>query len=443
MGSYSELRLESLYLGSAKNEIDPLLMTLFRETDKRIVHTDVTNLELEHSYALEELEEEDTISVVQYSCSASVAKDRLELMGYTREVAELVFHQELKDEIERHEAYVTGPHGDFWKESLVVLRDLTPGKWLTALEEIGELRLKPISLGDLEANQHPPLLQYMLTHNWYGFPGYDQRPFLRLVLEAYPETAELVYDLTDLYLGGWVDGTEDLVEYADHLISDNFAMSRRIIVLTEGNTDRWILERSLNLLYPHLSDYFRFLDFEGARIGGGAGALANIVKAFAGAGIINRIVAVFDNDTAAEAAVQTLDAISIPNNIAIFQYPTLELARDYPTIGPSGLVSMDVNGLAGSIELYLGTDVLRDDDGDMLPVQWRGYDRNLKKYQGEILNKATLQQEFDRKLRACEKDASQVNQYDWAGIRLIIDEMRRAFQKKDATEILGRMPEHY
>ena len=60
----------------------------------------------------------------------------------------------------------------------------------------------------------------------------------------------------------------------------------------------------MQLLYPHLADYFTFMDFEGARVGGGAGNLANIVKAFAGAGIVNKIIAIFDNDTAGEAAIQ-------------------------------------------------------------------------------------------------------------------------------------------
>lgn len=439
MGSYSELRLASFYLGAVKNEIDPLLMTLFRESDKRISPSAIGEIELVHDYALEHFDEDEVVPVVQYVCSASVAKDRLDLMGFTTEVARLAFEQELKDDIERYEVYVQGRHGDIFSGTLRTLRELTPERWLTALMEIREHKLKPISLGDLDLDEQPTLLQYMLSHDWYGFPGYDQRHFLRLVLESCPKTADLIYDLTDLHLSDYVDGIDDLVEYANYLISDDFVMSRRIIVLTEGNTDRWILERSLNLLYPHLSDYFRFLDFEGARIGGGAGALANIVKAFAGAGIVNRIVAVFDNDTAAEAAIQTLSAIPLPSNIAVLQYPALNLARNYPTIGPSGLVSMDVNGLAGSIELYLGTDILSDAEHMLTPVQWRGFDRNLKKYQGEVLNKSMLQHEFDRKLRACENDSSQINRYDWTGLQSIIVEMRKAFQERDAAEILGRI----
>jgi hypothetical protein len=31
---------------------------------------------------------------------------------------------------------------------------------------------------------------------------------------------------------------------------------------------------------------------------------------------------------------------------------------------------MNVNGLAGSIELYLGADVLTDAQGSLVPVQW-------------------------------------------------------------------------
>ena len=137
-----------------------------------------------------------------------------------------------------------------------------------------------------------------------------------------------------------------MVEYADALLTADFAVSRRIIVLTEGNTDKRILERSLNLLYPHLSDYFR-----------GAGELIKIVKAFSAAGLINRILDMFDNDTAAKSALGGLKGMLPPDNIVVLKYPALESAINYPTLGPTGVVNMDVNRLAGSIELYFGNDV--------------------------------------------------------------------------------------
>jgi len=247
---------------------------------------------------------------------------------------------------------------------------------------------------------------------------------------------ELVYDLTDLVLGGWIEKSSDLVEYAEELISADFVISRRIIALTEGITDKWILERSLRLLYPHLSDYFRFMDFTEMKVEGGAGALANTVKAFAGVGIINRVVALFDNDTAAEAAIQSLSTIKLPDNIVILKYPNIESANSYPTMGPTGVSLMNINGLAGSIELYLGEDVLSQINGNFTPVQWKGYDRRLQQYQGEILNKIEIQNKFEQKLKVCEADPAKVIEYDWKGLRAILDVLRSAFHHKDAADIL-------
>lgn len=435
MGSYSELKLGVFYIGSIKDDIDPFIMTLYRETDKYIRVVNKSAPELQNIYHVEDLED-DQIALVKYKCPANVVCDRLELMGFTKDVAEAGFRRGLQIEIERFEGYVSKAKGDVFQETLQLLKMLTLDEWKKHLKEIYEQKLERKRYGDPTLSELKPLTRHMLTNEWYGFPGVDYRHFLRLLIDICAPSDELIYDLTDLHLGGWVDGTDDLVTYAEEIISDGFDISRRIIVLTEGNSDRWILERSLKLLYPHLTDYFHFLDFEGARIGGGAGSLANIVKAFSGAGIVNRIIALFDHDTAAESAINTLNSVTLPDNIVVLQYPTLTLANDYPTIGPTGLFSMNVNGFAGSIELYLGTDVLVDAEGNLTPIQWRGYDAKLGKYQGEIMNKATILERFSAKLSICEADTSRINEYDWQGIKEIFTEMRRAFHQKDSREIL-------
>jgi len=435
MGSYSELKLGVFRIGSIKNEIDPFIMTLYRETDKRVKFVKTSAPEFQDNYDTEGVEE-DEIELVQYVCPAHVIRDRLELMGFTKQVAETGFQNGLQIEIERFEGYLTKSHGDAFQEVVQLLKTLTLSKWQQSLQKIYQQNLQQKRYGDPTLSELDPLLRYMLTQEWYGFPGFDYRHFIRLLTDICDVGEELVYDLTDLHLGGWIDGADDLVNYAEDVIADGFDISRRVIVLTEGNSDRWILERSLKLLYPHLVDYFRFLDFEGARIGGGAGALANIVKAFAGAGIVNRIIALFDNDTAAESAITTLKSISLPDNIAVLQYPTLTLANQYPTLGPTGLFAMNVNGLAGSIELYLGADVLVDAEGNLLPIQWRGYDAKLGKYQGEIMDKANILERFNSKLSICESDTSKIPEYDWEGIKAIFTEMRRAFHQKDSREIL-------
>ena len=135
---------------------------------------------------------------------------------------------------------------------------------------------------------------------------------------------------------------------------------------------------------------------------GGAGALANMVKSFSGAGVSNRVIALFDNDTAGKLALQNLKGIALPANIKAFTLPPIEIARSYPTLGPSGISVMDINGMACGIELYLGTEVLTGADGNLMPVQWKGYDVKLRQYQGELLAKGEVLDRFREKIAVCE-----------------------------------------
>ena len=98
---------------------------------------------------------------------------------------------------------------------------------------------------------------------------------------------------------------------------------------------------------------------------------------------------------------------------------------------------MDVDGLAGSLELYLGEDTLRNEDGDLSPVQWTGYDRGLRAYQGAILDKQKVLDRFSEKLACCEACPDRISQYDWEGIEAIIDTMRGAFHPVDTRAILS------
>ena len=120
-------------------------------------------------------------------------------------------------------------------------------------------------------------------------------------------------------------------------------------MLTEGSTDATILKDALAILYPHLSEYYAFLEFESSRSPGGAGQLVSLVKAFSATGITNRVIALFDNDTAAHEARRVLANVAIPQNIVVLSFPKLESLMSYPTIGPGGLTLLDVNGLAASI----------------------------------------------------------------------------------------------
>ena len=89
---------------------------------------------------------------------------------------------------------------------------------------------------------------------------------------------------------------------------------------------------------------------------------------------------------------------------------------------------MDVNGLAGSLEIYFGEDVLRRTDGTLTPVHWRGFDTAVRAYQGELENKGSLQDKFNQKLAAAVADSKRIQAQDWAGIRAVLDMVRQAFE---------------
>jgi hypothetical protein len=196
--------------------------------------------------------------------------------------------------------------------------------------------------------------------------------------------------------------------------------------LTEGTTDAEVLSQAIDILAPHLSGYIRFLDYD-FKPEGGASALVRAVRAFAAAGISNRVIALFDNDTAATEALMLLDEKRLPSNFRVCQLPHLPLATDYPTLGPSGLSRMNVNGLAVSVEMFFGEDILRSIENDLPPVQWRGYMSKIGRYQGELMHKASLQVEFRKRAQESLKRGETLPGEDWSGMRLLLHQLTSAF----------------
>ena len=133
---------------------------------------------------------------------------------------------------------------------------------------------------------------------------------------------------------------------------------------------------------------------------GSTNFLTHYIKAFIGVKIKNRIIGLYDNDSAAIAELENLKAITeFPSNIKIMKLPYINIAQNYPTIGPTDINYMDINGLACSIELFLGSDVLKDENGNFEPIRWKSYIDKIKKYQGEIQNKSLIQDRFKEKLK--------------------------------------------
>jgi hypothetical protein len=263
----------------------------------------------------------------------------------------------------------------------------------------------------------------------------DPRIALRLALEVCGDANEVLYDVTAVVVDGFPPAM-DFTAYARSFNWDGEERLAKIVVLTEGSSDSAILRDSLTLLYPHLADYYSFVDFDVARLGGGASTLVTIVKAFAGAGIVNRTIAIFDNDTAGAVAMRSLSPDTLPPSIRVMRLPEVDSLRTYPTLGPTGDVEMNVSGVAASLELYLGEDVLRNALGRLTPVQWTGFEEGIRRYQGSVLDKRAIQERFARKLDRARDDPSVTTRPEWSDLRAIFAALFRAFEDVDRQNIV-------
>jgi hypothetical protein len=443
MGSYAECWLDSLHIGSTKDYFDSSLMQLFRASDKHMKRCAVKDLPRPMRQWADYMEDpEENVDVVYYAAPASLIKDRLELKGYTLDTAKRAFMKRIRAEIKEYTGEVIEGMDDYYQHKVKLLKSLDVDQWVATLRHIREAGLGTSVRGVGDYRREVDLESFMLRNDWYGFSGVDLNVPLRLALETCTEQDNFVYDLTDLVSGEYFDKKEDFVALASGSTAGEHTSHSKIVILTEGRSDGWIISESMKLLYPHLADYFSFMDFEAARVEGGASHLARIVKSFAGAGIANKVIAIFDNDTVGLEAIRLLRQIKLPGNLSVLKLPELKALRKYPTIGPSGPAKMNVNGLAASIELYLGEDVLRE-NGKLPPVKWSTFISSMGQYQGEVLDKDRIHKRFKEKL-TLDRDRSNLTQdQNWVGLCAIMSSIFSAFHRYDRNVIFSERLENY
>jgi hypothetical protein len=428
MGSYAGFEIDGFELFSSKSYAVGSVMTIFTEGDRTTYiasreDEDLVRREVDVSGITDTVEldlPDDECLVVRYRAPLAVVRDRLDAMGITIGAARARVERLLTDDAESTDdespplrAAGSAPTFEDWVEGLRYVRDL-PSRWSHEAERRSAL----------ESSDVPRLANAMADSVVWPFDDEDDpRTFVRAALEAWPDDAVVEYDLTHVVGGGWYRPDEAVA--ADAMTSILRTPAHHpTIILTEGSSDTWILEGALRVLAPHLVGYYRFLDQTAFNSPGGTATLVAMVKAFAAAGIANRVIAIFDNDAAGTAAYRSLLRESLPGSIRCLQLPDTALAREYPTVGPGGSQVMDVNGTAGSIELYLGKDVLMTADGGLSPVVWRSLDHTSGLYQGEIRNKRLVHEGFRRKLA----EAGRTGEVgpEWSDLRAVISLIRGA-----------------
>jgi len=374
-------------------------MTMFRESDRRIF--------------TEKDEDGEDRECIAYENTARNIKQRLDVMGFSLHNIEKAIQDNLpsfmEDEYEGE--------NKFTSEEKKVLSSSVLSDWISACDILYRIPLRSVFDMDTEKwdtekkqrlKQLPVLAKVMLGDDPYGwvqqFPV-DFRAAFRLCLENQDDDLLVRVDVSEAV--GWsYDEDDKICSDAIESFSAGLVHAEKIIILTEGETDTRILRKSLESLYPHLKDFYSFIDFSNLKVDGGAPNRVANVKMLAGSGILNRVIALFDNDTAGLEACNILSKVSMPDNIKVLRLPDIEIAKSYPTIGPTGLMNFDINGKACGIEMFLGTDVLKDDKGVLLPVFWGGYNTKIRQYQGEVDQKGEIQKKFKKKV---EKGVTPVN----------------------------------
>ncbi|MEU6885656.1 HEPN/Toprim-associated domain-containing protein [Streptomyces viridosporus] len=259
----------------------------------------------------------------------------------------------------------------------------------------------------------------------------DSRAFVRLLLDCAPDQQGTVsLDLTQL-TGCCVqlDPARRIAEQSRREQLADLTQNAPLLVLTEGTTDARLLSAGMDVTHPHPKGFVSFFDYTSGGAEGGVAQLARNVASFVAAGVANRFVALADNDTEGHAGMQKTLERKLPERCRVLFYPPLPLLESYPTLGPytDEPVVADVNGRAGSLELYLGRDVLQTDNG-LMPVQWKSWNGKLRRYHGALTDpdKAKTQERFLRKVKA-HHAGTLAPDADWSGIRAIIDQVVTAF----------------
>jgi hypothetical protein len=77
--------------------------------------------------------------------------------------------------------------------------------------------------------------------------------------------------------------------------------------------------------------------------------------------------------------------------------------------------------------MFFGEDILRSVENNLPPVQWRGYMSKIGRYQGELMNKASVQAEFRKRTQEALKRGETLPSEDWSSMKLLLRELTLAF----------------
>ena len=374
MGTMITLGVGKLEINWGKNDFYENFRDLFQPNDWK---------DIKYYYA------DNVVEIKKgYSRKLALVKPRLDLLGYTLENIKIIYESayteycdamgEYADTVLTFEEYFNV----FSKINLSKVNTLTEdddwdfGEYVTKCifedKEIQRL-LKKYSLGrksgEFYENLPPRLLVRVLCEN----PTAKDLP--------------LQWYMADHVENGW-SKEEDL--------SPKLEDKDKILIVTEGKSDTFILQTSINKLFPAISDFFYFIDMEENYPFTGTGNLYNFASGLTKIKIQNKTIIVFDNDEAGifsyKKCKEKLDAIP---NLKFYHLPNMDEFKYFLTVGPTGDSYQDINGKAVSIECFLDLDF---NSSKAPKVRWTIYNEKSNKYQGALISKDEYTRTFKKHL---------------------------------------------
>ncbi|KZK79988.1 hypothetical protein PsAD13_04979 [Pseudovibrio sp. Ad13] len=379
MGSYCELRFDDLYIDTWKSSVPDDMISLFQENE-RLVVPDEEDPEAGWDSILYEAQKEDVLL-------------RLELMGITLENSKAAFQEWHTAKLYTYKEWVADG-SDWAAETLKALEKFSLDEWMRRCRSVIKKRYSLDRDEEPEDEVERQMLDTFSNESWLFFSCDDVRFVYRLILEACSDVELISLDVSALVGGGYYDEGFCLIAEARKPDALKRSILEPVVIMAEGKTDMQVLKASLTALYPNVSELFSFFDHDTLNVDGGASFLLKFLKAFAAARTPMKILALFDNDAAGRLEFEKIKQLTLPSNIRALCLPEIELGRSYPTVGPQGVHTVDVNGDAVGIEMFMGRHNLCNERGELLPIRWTHYFSKAQSYQGEISEKERVQKAF-------------------------------------------------
>lgn len=355
--------------------------------------------------------------------SLASMKGRLELLGYTLPEVETQYNLLLADYADKPYRTVL-PFNEFAK----LLRDIDINR-INTPELEKEYDLYGYDLGEFvrrciipEKEIYDRLLlacggnKHSLNFSLECFfENVDPYIILRLLAEN-PSCSKLdvYWSFADVVEDGYVTRNEIIKELGN---------TRKILVITEGHSDSFVIRKTIAELYPDISDFFTFIETRDNYPFTGTSQLLNFCCGLMKIGILNNLIVLFDNDTEGNEKYNKLVGLPQLENMLITKLPYHPAFETMHTSGTQGHKVENINGEAVAIECFLDFDSCSFDP----VIRWADKYPTPGKRQGALQRK-------DEYVRAFKKANLNSGTYDISKLKYLIDDLLNQWKNRKSIK---------